>query len=140
MRFRAGLGVALLSLGSLALDAAACGSTSDSPTGDPDDGGRRRDGAVDDDGSPSNSDGGPTGSDGDVPGTCVTVDVTTPLAIGTSGAADEYALAIEAESSSATAWKQKGNEAVVLDVLRGTASSPTFIGHLVLHQGKDRFV
>jgi hypothetical protein len=140
MRVHAGILLAAASLGSLAVDASGCGSSADDdPASDPADGGRRTDALADDAGDVGANDGG-LGGDGAPSTACVPVDVTTPLAIGSAGAADEYALAIEAEASSATAWKQKGNEAVVLDVLRGAAASPVFIGHLVLHQGKDRFV
>ena len=68
-------------------------------------------------------------------GACI-VDVTTAAAsLGKTKVAGEHALVIEASSISKTSWAEKGNEAVVLEVLRGT----TRIGHVVLHQGQDRF-
>jgi hypothetical protein len=57
------------------------------------------------------------------------------LPLATAGAADEYALTIEAASASATSWSDSGNEALVLDVMEDS----TLIGNLVLHQGQDRF-
>src|SRR4051812_28808497 len=62
-------------------------------------------------------------------GATCTVDVTTDLAtLGKAKIAGEHALVIEAASSSKTSWAEKGNEALVLEVLRGT----TRIGHVVL--------
>lgn len=55
--------------------------------------------------------------------------------IGAATEAGEHALVIEASSVSDTSWAEKDNEAVVLEVLRGTER----IGHLVLHQGSERF-
>ena len=68
-------------------------------------------------------------------GVC-TIDVTTRAAdLGKAITAGEHALVIEASSIGKTSWAEKDNEAVVLEVLRGT----TRIGHIVLHQGQDRF-
>lgn len=70
------------------------------------------------------------------PGACettVTADVETPLA--EAAEAGEHVLVIEASSASATSWATKDREAVVLEVSRAGAR----VGHLVLHQGKDRF-
>ena len=77
------------------------------------------------------------GGDADLanPDACIDV-ATTPVVIATAPTSDEYALTLDAQSASATSWAQAGNEALVLDVLRGDA----FIGHLVLHQGHTRFV
>ena len=69
------------------------------------------------------------------PGACA-IDVTTNVAtLAKAGAAGEHALVIEASSISKTSWAEKDNEAVVLEILRGT----TRIGHVVLHQGQARF-
>ena len=56
-------------------------------------------------------------------------------ALATAGAADEYALTIEASSASATSWAESGNEALVLEIRNGAY----LIGHVVMHQGADRF-
>lgn len=95
-------------------------------------------------GAPANAPPGatsdPPGAGGSEPpsvasGSC-TIDVTTnAAALGMAAAAGEHALVIEASSISKTSWAEKDNEAVVLEVLRGT----TRIGHIVLHQGQDRF-
>ena len=95
-------------------------------------------------GAPANAPPGatsdPPGAGGSEPpsvasGSC-TIDVTTnAAALGTAAAAGEHALVIEASSISKTSWAEKDNEGVVLEVLRGT----TRIGHIVLHQGQDRF-
>jgi hypothetical protein len=67
-------------------------------------------------------------------GSCV--DVTTdPIVVATAGSADDFALTLDAQAASATSWATAGNEAVVLDVLRGS----TFVGNLVLHQGRAQF-
>lgn len=70
------------------------------------------------------------------PATCTT-EVTDAAAIplGTATEPGEHALVVEASSISDTSWAEKENEAVVLEVLRGNAR----VGHLVLHQGKERF-
>src|SRR5882672_8589480 len=66
---------------------------------------------------------------------CVAL-TTTPATIATAGAADEYTLAVEVASDSATSWKDKGNEALVLAV---TGKQRGLIGHLIVHQGKAKF-
>jgi hypothetical protein len=73
--------------------------------------------------------------DGGDPDACIVV-TTSPVVIATAATSDEYALTLDAQSASATAWKTAGNEALVLDVLDGAR----FLGHLVLHQGAARFV
>ena len=71
-----------------------------------------------------------------VGGGACTIDVTTnAAALGVTAAAGEHALVIDASSISKTSWAEKDNEAVVLEVLRGT----TRVGHIVLHQGQERF-
>jgi hypothetical protein len=47
----------------------------------------------------------------------------------------EHALVVEAASFADTSWAEKGNEAVIATVKRGAA----LVGHLVLHQGRERF-
>jgi hypothetical protein len=66
---------------------------------------------------------------------CIDVTDQAAVVIATAVSADEFALTLDAISASATSWQQAGNEALVLDVLRGG----TFVGHLVLHQGKTPF-
>jgi hypothetical protein len=86
-------------------------------------------------GEPPGEDGSPSG-DGGSPVTCLvtTTDTgATPLAKATAGG--EYTLTLEAASASKTSWAEKGNEAVVLEVLRGGKR----VSHVVLHQGQDRF-
>jgi hypothetical protein len=65
----------------------------------------------------------------------VTATDKTIAPLAQAAGADEYALSIDAASASATSWAESGNEALVLDVLRGT----TLVGNLVLHQGHDSF-
>ena len=67
---------------------------------------------------------------------CVTVDDRAPVTIATASSADEYALAVEVASASATSWGEAGNEALVLEV---TGARRGLIGHLILHQGRTRF-
>jgi hypothetical protein len=76
---------------------------------------------------------GPAGAD---PEACIDVSDGQAVVIATAATSDEYALTVEAASASATSWKQAGNEALVLEVLRGGA----LVGHVVMHQGKSRFV
>ena len=61
---------------------------------------------------------------------------TAPVTVATAGAADEYTLAVEVASESATSWKDKGNEALVLAV---TGKQRGLIGHLIVHQGTAKF-
>jgi hypothetical protein len=67
---------------------------------------------------------------------CVDVDDSSPVYIGTAGAADDYALTLTAAASSPTSWGEAGNEALVLDV---AGAHHGFIGHLVMHQGHTTF-
>jgi hypothetical protein len=72
----------------------------------------------------------------DLATTSACVDVTeAPTVIATAASSDEFALTLDAQSASATSWAQAGNEALVLDVLRGSV----LVGHLVLHQGRAPF-
>jgi len=74
--------------------------------------------------------GGP--DDPSVP-TCVDVDDSTAVAVGTADGAEEYALSLRVRSESATKWDDAGNEALVLEV---SGEQRGLIGHLVIHQGK----
>ena len=55
--------------------------------------------------------------------------------VGSAAAAGEFALFFDAQSASATSWGQTGNEALVLEVLKGAS----LLGHVVLHQGAASF-
>jgi hypothetical protein len=65
-------------------------------------------------------------------GTCIG---EAPVTLAKAGGPGEYSLVVEAASATKTSWAEAGNEAVVLEVLRGRQR----VGHLVLHQGQDRF-
>jgi hypothetical protein len=65
---------------------------------------------------------------------CVVL-TSAPTVVATAASADDFAFTLDAQSLSQTSWATAGNEAVVLDVLRGQ----TFVGHLVLHQGQTLF-
>ncbi len=97
-------------------------------------GGDGSDGAIVD---PS-GDGGAADGGGDLAGAdpCIAIG-SAPVVIASAPTSDEYALTVDAQSASATSWAQPGNEALVLDVLRGSGA---LVGHLVLHQGSARFV
>ena len=92
-------------------------------------------------GAPGAAGGGSSGAPGSPaapPATaadCVVDVSTTAASLGKATTAGEHALVIEASSKSKTSWAEKGNEALVLEVLRGT----TRIGHVVLHQGQASF-
>lgn len=60
-------------------------------------------------------------------------DVAQPLVTATRDG--EAVLTIDARSSSATSWAERGNEAVVLEISRRAE----LLGHVILHQGIDRF-
>ncbi len=67
---------------------------------------------------------------------CVVTTTDAKLdALATASTADEYALTIDAAAASATSWGESGNEALVLEIRNGAY----LIGHMVLHQGADRF-
>ena len=68
------------------------------------------------------------------PPTCISD--TAPASLGKATAAGEYTLVVEAASTSHTSWAQKGNEAVVLEVLRAGNKR---VSHIVLHQGATKF-
>jgi hypothetical protein len=69
-------------------------------------------------------------------GACASVTDTAPVTIATADHAAEYTLSITANSESATSWGTAGNEAVVLEI---AGSQRGFIGHVILHQGKQPF-
>ena len=69
-------------------------------------------------------------------GTCDLDVGTSATTLVRANASSEYALTLEGSSTSVTSWAERGNEAVVLEVLRGSMR----VGHLVLHQGRDRFI
>ncbi|HEY3451120.1 MAG TPA: hypothetical protein VGK67_32480 [Myxococcales bacterium] len=66
---------------------------------------------------------------------CNSVSKTAALALAAVPASDEYFLRLTAYSTTATSWGQSGKEAVILEVLNGSA----VLDHLVLHQGSAPF-
>jgi hypothetical protein len=110
----------------------ACGSSASDPAAQPtpvaDDGG-----AVEAGGPPVGDAG--SAADGATPTCLVTATDSAVVSLGKAGVAGEYTLTLEAAAGSKTSWAEKDNEAVVLEVLRGTAR----LAHVVLHQGQDRF-
>ncbi|HEX4457339.1 MAG TPA: hypothetical protein VIA18_05185, partial [Polyangia bacterium] len=97
-------------------------------------------GAVDLAPAPSGDDlaNAPGGDDLAAPGggdDCFDVTAAAPTVVATAASSDEFAFTVAAQAMSATSWAQVGNEALVLDVLRGS----TFVGNLVLHQGATSF-
>ena len=107
------------------LDGVDGGGNGGSGGGDAVDGGDAADAAAADDAA--------SGDDAGDPDACIVV-TTAPTVIATAATSDEYALTVDAQSASATSWAQTGNEALVLDVLRGGA----VVGHLVLASGPRR--
>ena len=81
-------------------------------------------------------DGGTTGPDAVVAARCVEIDDAAPTIVTTAGAADDYVLAFNGQSASATSWGEAGNEALVLEV-RGAQRG--VIGHVIVHQGHTAF-
>ncbi len=80
---------------------------------------------------------GDANADVDAPASdCSDVTDSAPVAIGTAGDADDYAITITASSASQTSWGTVGNEALVLEV---SSASRGLIGHLILHQGHAAF-
>lgn len=71
------------------------------------------------------------------PTTCAITASTTATPLATATVDGEQILTIDAHSMSKTSWAESGNEAVVLEVLRGAGAER--VGHLVLHQGQDPF-
>ena len=111
---------------------AACGSSATDPAAEPAPSGG--DAGTVDAGDPTSTDAGALADGGPV--TClVTATDTATSSLAKAGDAGEYTLTLEAASASKTSWAEKGNEAVVLEILRGT----TRLAHVVLHQGEDRF-
>lgn len=68
------------------------------------------------------------------PAGCTTV-TTDEIPLATATTDDEQILTIDAQALSATSWADKGNEAVVLEVLNNGQR----LAHLILHQGADKF-
>jgi hypothetical protein len=66
---------------------------------------------------------------------CAQVTKAATLVVAEAPSADDYALTLEAAATSNTSWGAKGNEALVLEVLKNDA----LVGHLVLHQGATAF-
>jgi hypothetical protein len=124
-----GRGVAIFVVAAAGL-LAACGSSAVDPVAQPT---QDAGGAVDG-GAPTETDSGMPG-DGGAPTCLVTATDTAVVSLGKAGGAGEYVLTLEAAAGSKTSWAEKDNEAVVLEVLRGTAR----LAHVVLHQGQDRF-
>lgn len=86
----------------------------------------------------------PRPSDGDAEGAedasrtptpCPLVVANTPVPLASASSDGETILTVEAQTHGVTSWAEKGNEAVILEVLRDDER----IGDLVLHQGNDRF-
>jgi len=69
------------------------------------------------------------------PATCAITATETALPLATAAIDGEQILTVDAHAMSKTSWAESGNEAVVLEVLRAGQR----VGHLVLHQGQDRF-
>lgn len=126
---------------SLGVLATACGASSDATSdGANDDAGSgsafETDSGGATDGGSDRRDSGVAPNDAGPMSECVVTATDAKLeALGTATTADEYALTIEASAASATSWGESGNEALVLEIRNGAA----LVGHLVLHQGADRF-
>lgn len=75
------------------------------------------------------------GADPKAPPDCAITATTSALPLVTATADGEAILTVEASALSKTSWAEKGNEAVVLEVLREGKR----LAHLVLHQGQERF-
>ncbi len=80
---------------------------------------------------------GANGTDGTAtdPTSCAITATETATPLATATVDGEQILTVDAHAMSQTSWAEKGNEAVVLEVLR----SGQRVGHLVLHQGQDPF-
>jgi hypothetical protein len=85
--------------------------------------------------SPGSTSSGPGGGGGGASPGCATIDLATEVVIGVATSADDFALTLPAITTSRTSWAEAGNEAVVLEI----STAERFIGHLVLHQGRDGF-